>query len=326
MNPISFHTRCGLWRPLAQRWLVILGVLWFSTVMAQGPQPERGPRNVDPRWHALVHARVIPEPGRVIEDATIVVRDGVIQWVTAGGTPPPGARVWDYTGRTIVAGFVESHYLVETPLPPEDAKGNHWNHSMVTPQRSALDGDGISEEDRAELRGLGFTSAAIAPRGGMFRGISALVALGDDNTEVADRSAEIIEPALYQDATLARARFSWSSDGPNRAAYPTSSMGSVALMRQTCPMPIGTPSVSMFTGETLTRMNLLLTPQRSRNWGRMARRVRLFSSTAPVSSTFCAVPRSPKSSTATRSISDRGWSFVVSTPFAEWVRLAPRHA
>ena len=61
----------------------LLAALVAATVVAPDAHtqeaPLRGPRKIDPRWHALVGARLIPEPGTVLENATLVLRDGVIE-------------------------------------------------------------------------------------------------------------------------------------------------------------------------------------------------------------------------------------------------------
>ncbi|MEM9380556.1 MAG: amidohydrolase family protein, partial [Planctomycetota bacterium] len=191
--------------------------------------PLRGPRKIDPRWHALVGARLIPEPGVVVEDATIVLRDGVVESVEAGGAPPAGARVWDLEGLTVHAGFVEMHVGVEAPKPDPEGLGGHWQSNMVVPHRSALDGSRLSESDAEELRDLGFTAVAIAPRDGVLRGSAAVVALGDGATDLEAATREVIADDVYQ--ALAFSTAGWGSEGVLR--YPTSEMGAIALVRQT---------------------------------------------------------------------------------------------
>ena len=66
--------------------------------------PTEGIQERDARVHALIGARVIVEPGQVIEDATIVMKDGVIQSVGAGG-PPRGVPTHDVTGLTVTVRF-----------------------------------------------------------------------------------------------------------------------------------------------------------------------------------------------------------------------------
>ncbi|HBS28564.1 MAG TPA: hypothetical protein DEB06_03730, partial [Phycisphaerales bacterium] len=156
-----------------------LGVMWSGAALAQPLAPANGPRLTDPAWHALVHATLVPEPGKKIEDATIVLRDGRIVSVQAGGTPPPGARVWDCTGLTVYAGLIEPFFEVDSPRPDAKEVGAHWN-TMVMAQRNALDAEGIDAKARKALREMGYTSALASPKGGVFRGTAAFVSLADE--------------------------------------------------------------------------------------------------------------------------------------------------
>ncbi|MEM7165806.1 MAG: amidohydrolase family protein [Planctomycetota bacterium] len=205
-------------------WLICFCLLLapLSSLPAQ-PAPERGPRQVDPRWHALTNATVVVEPGKRLENATIVVRAGVIVSVEAGGEVPLGARHWDCAGMTIYPGFVEPHLPVELPRPA--GQQAHWN-SLVMPQRTALDGSGVDAALRKELRSLGFTVAAVVGKDGVFRGSASVVALGAKDGEVADSGAERLATGVYQGAAFERT-------GGWGGSYPNSKMGSVALFRQT---------------------------------------------------------------------------------------------
>ncbi|MGA0869466.1 MAG: hypothetical protein ACO3UM_11085, partial [Planctomycetota bacterium] len=145
-----------------------------TTLPAQDAPPPNGPRAVDPGWHALVGARVIVAPGKVVDRATVVVRDGRIVSVEPGGLAPEGARIHDCAGLTVHAAFVDAHVPVEAPRPDPSAPGSSW-HPDVVPQRSALDGIGLSNERARELRGLGFAVAAVHPQDGIIRGRSGIV-------------------------------------------------------------------------------------------------------------------------------------------------------
>ena len=214
----------------ARKSLALAGALLALATLTIAQAPQRGPRHVDPRWHALVHATLIPAPGERIEDATIVVRDGLIVSVTSGAEAPAGARSWDCSSLTIYAGLIEPYFEVDAPKP--DEQGAHWN-AMIMPQRSALDGDGISESDREKLRALGFTAASLSPKGGILRGSSALVALGDSETNTAAETAALLADGLYQTFAFETARYDFTPGGPSKAGDPSSEMGSIALLRQT---------------------------------------------------------------------------------------------
>src|SRR6478609_1252984 len=59
--------------------------------------------------HALVGGKVVVKPGEVLDEATIIIRDGYIETVGKSVSVPADARVWDAKGLTIYAGFIESY-------------------------------------------------------------------------------------------------------------------------------------------------------------------------------------------------------------------------
>ena len=88
--------------------LIYSGVAFGLAAHAAQPistTPLEGLRDASPRVHALVGARIVAAPDQVIDNGTIVVRDGVIEAVGAGLAAPADARVWDAKGRTIYAGL-----------------------------------------------------------------------------------------------------------------------------------------------------------------------------------------------------------------------------
>jgi len=184
--------------------------------------PANGPKPVDARWHALVGADVVVRPGRTIENATLVIRNGVIQSVDPGAEPPAGARVWNLEGHTIYPGFIEPYHEVESPELDADAPGVHWRPN-VTPQRSPLDGEGLSESGRESLRKLGFAAAAIAPDEGLFRGAGDLISLAD--APEGATAPRLLAPRVYH--AMAPDTGGWGGTPP------TSLMGAIAVMRQT---------------------------------------------------------------------------------------------
>ena len=211
----------GLWRRAA----ALVGLVAATAIsFAQPAEPTNGPRRVDPAWHALVHATLVPSPGQEVKDATIVLRDGVIVSVQQGGPVPDGARTWDCTGLTVYSGLIDPFVVVDAPMPDSTSPGRHWNDA-VTPQRSALDGQGLAESARKDLRAQGFAVAAIAPKGPVFAGSGAVVSLA----ERGDRSAElarVLVPKAFHAVQIE------SLIGPD-TGYPSSKMGAIALVRQT---------------------------------------------------------------------------------------------
>jgi imidazolonepropionase-like amidohydrolase len=185
-------------------------------------QPVAGIRDNGTGFHALVGARVVTAPGQVLDGATIVIRDGIIQAVGRNMQPPAGARVWYLEGHTIYPGFIDAHADLGMDAVPEggDVGPTHWN-----PQVRAWFSTTANLQDdadrRAALRSQGFGTALVVPKQGIFRGTASVVNLGDAG--VRDR---VLRPDLAQAIGFQR---SFQLGG----AYPNSAMGTIALIKQT---------------------------------------------------------------------------------------------
>ena len=186
----------------------------ISPVMAQ-TGPVNGVRPAEVRTHAITGATIVVQPNQMIENATIVVRDGVIQAVGQDVAVPPGARVWPADGLTVYPGLIDAAVLLE-PASIPDGPGAHWN-AKVHPQWSAADEPLPSQSVRKELRSLGFTAAAVYPNEGVLRGSGVVVALADQDEHV----------LAYDGQAMMAAGFD------RGGGYPSSLMGSIALLRQT---------------------------------------------------------------------------------------------
>ncbi|MCC6284791.1 MAG: amidohydrolase family protein [Phycisphaerales bacterium] len=167
-------------------------------------------------------------PGRVVENAWIEMREGrIVEAGPAGGRTkadaPSGATFVDATGRHIYPGFIDPFVEVDAPMPGASPE-KHWN-ALVTPERAAIEGPGLEKNDREALRAQGFVAANITPKGGMFRGASAVVTLDDPAEASSSR-----RPAVYRGRAFQVVGFAQTSEPQG---YPDSHMGSVALLRQT---------------------------------------------------------------------------------------------
>ena len=196
--------------------------LSLSAQQATRIQPVSGMRDNSTGFHALVGARVVTTPGRIMESATIVIRDGLIQEVTSDLTPPAGARVWDLEGYTIYPGFIDAHADLGMDEVPEggDIGPTHWN-PQVRAWFSTTENLQDDVDRRAALRSQGFGTALVVPKQGIFRGKASVINLGD--TGVRER---ILRPDFAQSVGFQR---SFELGG----AYPNSAMGTVSLMKQT---------------------------------------------------------------------------------------------
>src|SRR5688500_14698469 len=75
----------------------------ISATVAAPPEstrPVAGSRENTPQVHAIRNVRLVVRPGEVVEGATIIVRDGLIEAAGKDVTVPPDARIWDAAGKT----------------------------------------------------------------------------------------------------------------------------------------------------------------------------------------------------------------------------------
>jgi N-acetylglucosamine-6-phosphate deacetylase len=183
--------------------------------------PVEGLRQNTPAVHALTNLRIVPEPGKLIEKGTIVIRDGVIEAVGADIKPPADARVWDMTGRTAYAGLIDAYGEYTIPAEARRAGAPHWN-PQVTPQLDVAEHHVPDEALHGKLRSQGITIRLVAPSTRIIKGQSSLISLGES-----DHSQAILKTGVAQHFRLT------VSPGGGRDQYPNSPMGAVALSRQT---------------------------------------------------------------------------------------------
>ena len=168
-----------------------------------------------PRAWALTNATIYAAPGKTIEDGTVVMRDGIITAVGAKVKIPKQATIIDMDGKHIYAGFIESWLDVKTVKKDTSLQAN-WNSNM----RAYLKGADLfhpKEKSLKELHGLGFTTAHVTPKGGIFQGSSGLVQLGQIPKVLSNNVAQVVE---------------YAAGGWGAKEYPTSLLGAIAFIRQ----------------------------------------------------------------------------------------------
>ena len=232
--------------------LHFLAVVSLSPVVMAGDFLPPGHRPLPLGIHALVGGRIVIKPGQVIDGGTVVIRDGLIEAVGKGVQPPADARIWDSTGLTIYAGFIDP-YLMTSPgasavstsrvepiggatesltaggvnffgVPGDErdpgAAGPGSELSVITPERRMSAGYVPDPKLIEALHELGFAAANVVPEKGILRGLSVFVALAELNP-----NEVILKPEVAQ-------HIAFDSDGGREGAYPKSLMGVIASVRQ----------------------------------------------------------------------------------------------
>jgi hypothetical protein len=121
---------------------------------AQAPAPDAASGA-----YALTNARVVVSPDRILESATVVVRDGRIEGVGAGIAAPRDARVLDLRGLTVYPGLIDA-----AATPPRAAQGA--GDSNLAPGRRAYEVVELAESAREAWRAAGVTMLGLAHIGG----------------------------------------------------------------------------------------------------------------------------------------------------------------
>jgi imidazolonepropionase-like amidohydrolase len=103
---------------------------------------------------AIRAGRVYTAAGAPVDRAWIVVKDGRIAEVRAGGDAPPGARIVDASSQTVIPGLIDAH----TALADEARDGD----ASIAPDVRAADGFDFFAPGRAHLSG-GVTTAYVSP-------------------------------------------------------------------------------------------------------------------------------------------------------------------
>jgi imidazolonepropionase-like amidohydrolase len=194
-----------------------------------------------PHLYAITNARLVTATGAPIENGTIVFRDGLIDEVGTGVTPPPSARVYDGKGLTVYPGLIDmgNTKSVNAPVPsqPQNLRtteeAERWKRdALLRTQVRAAEHLEIDTADMRKLAAVGVTSVLAVPPGAVFAGQSALVnvLLPEDEPQIgalADirRTQPVIRTPVAVHVAV--------PDVPPGEAYPNSLLGVIAFIRQT---------------------------------------------------------------------------------------------
>lgn len=214
-----------------KQFLLFIQLFCFSIALAQKTFPENGPNNPIPGQYAFVNGTIVIDHNLSYKNGTLVIKDGKI--IAAGNNVkiPEGTWVIDLKGNFIYPSFID--VFSDFGMPP--AKGNPrphddpgyisaragtygWNDA-VKPEINAAEVFSYDPNIASELRKAGFGSVISSPMDGIVRGSSSFIALADEN-----ENNIVLRPK-------AAASFSFQK-GSSTQVYPSSLMGSIALLRQ----------------------------------------------------------------------------------------------
>ena len=213
-------------------WLALVAVLYAQ---AQPTFPYNGILPKDVTSVAFTHATIFVDYQTRMDDAVLLVEKGKVTAVGKALLIPANAVVVDCKGKFIYPSFIDLHsdYGLAEASPAKGSEGGSrmrggsgnespkgafgWNDAINADYNAAL--NFTCKEDAAkEMRGAGFGAVLTHKMDGIVRGSGALVTLGSQPNQ------SLLNP-------MASAHYSFNK-GTSTTGYPSSLMGSIALLRQ----------------------------------------------------------------------------------------------
>ncbi|WP_298520327.1 amidohydrolase family protein [uncultured Kordia sp.] len=181
---------------------------------------------------AFTNAKIYVTPTQVIENGTLIIQDGKVVQTGTNISIPKDATVVDLTGKSVYPSFIDPYSDFGLPKPKRsfggrrspqydaERKGYYWN-DHIRPDINPIEKFAFDNKKATSLLKAGFGTVNTHLQDGIVRGNGMLVAL---NTK-ADNSTRILDNRSAQ-------YLSYQKSNASRQSYPTSLMGSMALIRQ----------------------------------------------------------------------------------------------
>ena len=191
-----------------------------------------GVKVVNEPYKAFVNATIIVNSEKTIENGTLIFRDGKIIDVGSGIKIPKNSIVIDKKDKFVYPSFIETTssmsvkeakrlaYSTRSAMYGPTREGFYWNDHILSDYRAYLDYKYDTNKAK-ELRASGFGVVNTHRANGIHSGTGILLALSDSSNEnqrvLSNNSTEF---------------YSFTRNSLSNQSYPTSIMGSMALIRQ----------------------------------------------------------------------------------------------
>ena len=219
--------------------LLLSGLLFASLLQAQETFPVNGVADKREGCYAFTNATIVTNAQTTLTNATLVIRDGKIVSAGTGAVIPKDAVVIDCKDKYIYPSFIDifTDYGIPQPQRQQPGAGGPaaffgssqltsnqkgaygWNQALKA-EVDAVRIFSVDEPKAKALRESGFGTVLTHQKDGIIRGTGAVVTLANqkDNLVIVKERAS--------------ANYSFSK-GTSTQSYPSSIMGTIALLRQT---------------------------------------------------------------------------------------------
>lgn len=200
----------------------IVALLLPLSVFSQAEKPHNGVKSPAQNSFVLTNVTILISPDKTIENGTITVRDGKITAVDKILlTTPKDLLVIDGNHAVVVPSFIEVNSTMGIPADQkaENKTGPYyWNHA-IRAEFDAIDWYKADEKLTTEYQKMGFGSVLVHRNDGLAQGYGSLMQLG---TTTAGNLPYLSKAASF---------YSFRK-GSSPLDYPSSLVGSIALLRQ----------------------------------------------------------------------------------------------
>jgi len=215
----------------------LLTGLFLSSIstLAQVTFPVNGVADPRQKIYAFTNATISKDGQTVLKNATLVIKEGKIVAVGNNLSVPKDAVTIDCSGKFIYPSFIDIYSDYGIPVPQRqgtgfdfrapaqflsNTKGSFgWNQAI----KPETDGSRLFAVDDAKakpLREIGFGTVLTHQKDGIARGTGVVVTLATDKENL----------VIVKEKASAHYSF---SKGVSTQSYPSSMMGTIALLRQT---------------------------------------------------------------------------------------------
>ena len=213
--------------------LTLMTFVCSFSLLAQDYFPKNdGVSNKNTNYTAITNAKIYVTPTQIIEKGTLLIKDGKVVATGTSVSIPKNATQIDASGKSIYPSFIDmySDFGVEKPKRPSGAgrssqydasrSGFYWN-DHVMPENNAIDHFKYDSKKAEDLIKAGFGVVNTHIQDGIVRGTGTLVALNS----IDDNALRILDTKSAQ-------YLSFTKSVTSNQSYPSSIMGSMALLRQ----------------------------------------------------------------------------------------------
>lgn len=215
--------------------LILFLSLSTTTLFAQISFPVNGIADHRETVFAFTNATIVKDAEQTLEKATLVIKKNKIIAIGTNVSVPANALVIDCSDKYIYPSFIDIYSSYGIAIPRREQTGFNpfataqlttntkgaysWNQAMK-PEVNGVELFTINDKDAGVWRNAGFGTVLTHQRDGIARGTGTVVTLANTN----DNQVILKEKAS--------AHYSFNK-GTSTQSYPSSLMGTIALLRQT---------------------------------------------------------------------------------------------